>query len=181
MTPSGPTRHVAFLRAINLGAQRKFPKTAVADAVRAAGFEEVEVHLNTGNVGFLAAGERLDLERRLEEAFLAAAGFEVPTVVMTAAEMRDVVEHAAEFSAPGDDVGHHVSFLKAEPTAEAVAALQAAARDDERAVVRGRAAHLLLGADYHRAKLTNALVERHLGVATARRITVVREVARRWC
>lgn len=176
-----PARHVAFLRAINLGARRKFPKCEVADAVRAAGYDDVEVHLNTGNVGFTAAGSREEIEERLERAFAAATGFEVPTVVMGAAEMQALVERAADFSAPGDDPGHHVSFLKAEGSAEAVAALQAAAGEGERAIVEGRVVHLLLGPQYHLARLTNALVERHLGVATARRITVVREVTRRWC
>ena len=46
--------------------------------------------------------------------------------------------------------------------------------------VGGRAVHLLLGADYHQARLTNAVVERHLGVATNRNLTVIRTLAERW-
>ena len=44
----------------------------------------------------------------------------------------------------------------------------------------GRAVHLLLGEDYHQAKLTNAVVEKHLGVATNRNVTVMRTLAERW-
>ena len=46
--------------------------------------------------------------------------------------------------------------------------------------VGGRAVHLLLDATYHEAKLTNALVEKHLGVATNRNLTVIRTLAERW-
>ena len=40
--------------------------------------------------------------------------------------------------------------------------------------------HLLLGDNYHEATLTNAAVEKHLGVATNRNLTVVRALAEKW-
>src|SRR4051794_20858140 len=42
--------YVAFLRAINLGATRKFPKDAIRAATEAAGGSGVETYINTGNV-----------------------------------------------------------------------------------------------------------------------------------
>ena len=45
----------------------------------------------------------------------------------------------------------------------------------------GRAVHLLLGPNYHEARLTNAVVEKHLGVATNRNLTVVSALAEKWC
>ena len=44
--------YVAFLRAINLGSTRKFPKEAVKAAVEKAGGTAVETYINTGNVRF---------------------------------------------------------------------------------------------------------------------------------
>ena len=41
---------IAFLRAINLGAKRKFPKADIVAAVEAAGGRDVETYINTGNV-----------------------------------------------------------------------------------------------------------------------------------
>lgn len=76
--------YVAFLRAINLGAKRKFPKDAIVAAVEAAGFTEVETYINTGNVRFdTTMRSRAKIEAALEEAFLADRGFEVPTIVFT--------------------------------------------------------------------------------------------------
>ena len=46
---SVPT-YIAFLRAINLGAKRVFPKEAIVAAVQRIGFTEVRTHINTGNV-----------------------------------------------------------------------------------------------------------------------------------
>ncbi len=40
--------------------------------------------------------------------------------------------------------------------------------------------HLLLGDDYHRATLTNAVVEKHLGVSTNRNLNVIKTLAERW-
>ncbi len=52
---------------------------------------------------------------------------------------------------------------------------------DEVAKVGGRAVHLMLGENYHEAKLTNAAVEKHLGVSTNRNLTVIRALAEKWC
>jgi uncharacterized protein (DUF1697 family) len=174
----GMTTYVAFLRAINLGARRKFPKDALRAAVEAAGMGDVETYINTGNVRFRTAmRSRARIEEALERAFLADRGFEVPTIVFTPAELRAVADEAAAFGHTGR---HYVSLLKEEPSAAAVRAVEEAGTAEEVARVGGRAVHLLLGENYHEARLTNAVVERHLGVATNRNITVLRTLAERW-
>ncbi|QZY28384.1 DUF1697 domain-containing protein [Nocardioides coralli] len=173
-------RYVAFLRAINLGATRKFPMADVVAATEAAGGSDVATHLATGNVRLTSSlRSRARLEEALETAYVADRGFEVPTIVLTPAELRTVVADAEELGA------HHagrqfVSLLKTEPTEEGRRAIEQAGRDDERAVVRGRAVHLLLGESYLSSRLTNATIERHLGTATNRTLAVVRTVVEKW-
>lgn len=170
--------YVGFLRAINLGAKRKFPKDDIRAAVEAAGCTDVETYINTGNVWFSTTmRSRARLEAALEEAFLADRGFEVPTIVFTPAELTEIATRAATFGHGGR---HYVSLLKEEPSAEAVARVEALSGAEEVARVSGRAVHLLLGANYHEAKLTNAVIERHLGVATNRNLTVIGALAQRW-
>lgn len=170
--------HIAFLRAINLGATRKFPKDAIVAAVEKAGFTDVATHINTGNVRFdTTLRSRAKIEAALEEAFEADRGFEVPTIVFTQRELVAIAEEAESFGHSGR---HYVSLLKDTPTAAAIKALQAAASDGEVAKVGGRAVHLLLGENYHEAKLTNAIVEKHLGVATNRNLNVIRTLADKW-
>ncbi|MFC4785297.1 DUF1697 domain-containing protein [Nocardioides sp. MAHUQ-72] len=172
--------YIAFLRAINLGAKRKFPKDAIRAAVEAAGGTRVETYINTGNVRLDSSmRSRARLEAALEQAFLEDRGFEVPTIVFTPTELREIAEDAKRF-ADGHDGRHYVSLLKEEPTAAAVAKLEAAGAAGEVARVGGRAVHLLLGAEYHTATLTNTIVEKHLGVATNRNLTVVATLAERW-
>ena len=176
----GMATYIGFLRAINLGAKRKFPKSAIVAAVEAAGFEGVETYLNTGNVRFdTSLRSRTRIEGALEEAFAAEAGFDVPTMVFTRAELREIAADAERF-ADGHEGRHYVSLLKQEPSPAAIAAVEAAGTAGEVARVGGRAVHLLLGSDYHLARLTNAVVEKHLGVATNRNLTVIRTLAQKW-
>lgn len=172
--------YVAFLRAVNLGAVRKFPKADVAAAVEAAGGTGVATHLNTGNVLLTTSlRSRAKVEQALERAFAADRGFEVPTIVFTPADVVAIAADAEEIAA-GHEGRHYVSLLKQQPTAAGVAAIVRSGGAGERAVVRGRAVHLLLGPDYRTARLTNDAVERALGVATNRNLTVIRALAEKW-
>jgi uncharacterized protein (DUF1697 family) len=171
--------YIAFLRAVNVG-KRMFAKAAIVQACEDAGCTDVETYINTGNVRVTTPlRSRAKVEAALEKAFRAAAGFDVPTIVFTPKELSQVAADADELAA-GHDGLSYVSLLKDPPSAAAVAGLDAAGKDGERAEVRGRAAHLLLGSDYHSSKLDNAAVEKHLGVATNRNVKVIRTLAERW-
>jgi len=175
--------YIGFLRAINLGRNRKFAKASIIRAVEAAGFTDVATYINTGNVRFdTTLRSRAKIEAALEEAFEAEAGFKVPTIVFTQKELREIAEHAESLSRSlGDGGRHYVSLCKDVPTAAAIKKLEDTSTADEVAKVGGRAVHLLLGGNYHEAKLTNAAVEKHLGVATNRNLTVIRALVERWC
>jgi len=175
--------YVAFLRAINLGASRKFPQDDIRACVESLGCTGVETHINTGNV-LLTTGvrSRSKVEATLEEAFLADRGFEVPTIAYSLAELGTMVEDADEVAAALDEpvLGHYVTLLKDEPSDEVVEAVNALEYDGERAAVRGRAVHLVLAKPYSEAQLSNAKLERLLGVATTRNVTVIRALAAKW-
>ncbi len=176
--------YVAFLRAINLGATRKFAKSAIVAATEGAGFTDVATHINTGNVRLttrLRSRERV--RDVLEAAYLADRGFEVPVSVLTPQELRQAVVdgHEVRATMPEDWDGRaYASLLRDEPSPEVVAALEACSTDDERAVVRGRVAHLMVRG-YGTSRMTNVVVERRIGVSTNRALTVVEQVAERWC
>lgn len=171
--------YVAFLRAINLGATRKFPKADIVNATEAAGGTDVATYINTGNVRLSSTlRSRAKVETALEAAYEADRGFAVPTIVLTPAELRQVAADAEGLPSGGR---HYVSLLKDEPTAAGTRLIEDAGGDGARAFVRGRAVHLLLDDDYHSAPLTNAQVERALGVATNRNVTVIRALVEKWC
>src|SRR3954470_887610 len=100
--------YIGFLRAINLGPTRKFAKASIIRAVEAAGFTDVATHINTGNVRFdTTLRSRAKIEATLEEAFAAEAGFDVPTIVFTQKELREVAEHASSLRRSGGLGGRH--------------------------------------------------------------------------
>jgi uncharacterized protein (DUF1697 family) len=145
-----------------------------------AGFTGVETYINTGNVRVTTSlRSRAKVEAALEKAFAAAAGFDVPTIVLTPTELSAVAADADELAEAHSGLAY-VSLLKDSPSPAAVKMLDGAGKEGERAEVRGRAVHLLLGADYHSARLSNAVVEKHLGVATNRNVKVIRTLAEKW-
>lgn len=174
--------YVAFLRAINLGANRKFPKDAIRASVEGVGFTDVETYINTGNVRFSTPlRSRAKIEGLLEEAFLANRGFPVPTIVFTTAELAQVGRDAEELTAQRELDRHYVYLLKDEPAADVVAEVEARSDEVNRVVVRGRAAHVMLGPGYVAGNVDPYKVEKLLGVATNRNFNVVTTLARTWC
>lgn len=174
--------YVAFLRAINLGPNRKFAKADIVAATEAAGGTDVATYINTGNVRLDSRlRSRQRVEAALEKAYLERAGFAVPTIVFTTAELAAIAADAEELTRP-DLERHYLYLLKDEPDPERVAALLAKDGVGDRVVVRGRAAHLLFGAGYQPGSVDPWGVEKALGVAaTNRNLNVVRTLAEKWC
>lgn len=176
---------VAFLRAINLGAKRKFGKADLRACLAQAGYTDIDTYLNTGNVRLRSAESLEDDEfaERLETLFAADRGFEVPTVVMGLAELAQIRADGQALAESFDDVGqHYVSLLKHPPDPEAVAELEAMTIPGERVTIHGRGCHLLLARrdSYHNSKLGNAHVEPRLGVATNRTFRVISTLVDKW-
>jgi len=174
--------YVAFLRAINLGPTRKFAKEDIRRAVEDCGFTGVETYINTGNVRFTTPWRsRAKIEQALEESFAAVAGFAVPTIVVTPAELRRIAAFAEEVAALHHDTGaHYVSLLKDEPDAEVVRLIEEMDHGEDLAAVDGRGVHLLVRTPSARGRLSNSLVEKLLGTATNRNLNVIKTLADKW-
>jgi uncharacterized protein (DUF1697 family) len=172
--------YVAFLRAINLGATRKFPKDAIKAAVESTGCTGVET--NTGNVRLTTRmRSRAKVEAALEKAFLADRGFEVPAIVFTPAELLNIVADVDELWAEyGQPQAHAVTLFKQPPPADAVETVVALDLGDV-PVVRGRVAHVLLMNNVHESKVLASKEFARLGKGTARYDRVIRAVTDRWC
>ena len=176
------TTYLAFLRAINLGANRKFPKADIERAVEGVGFKEVETHINTGNVRFSTAmRSRARIEEALERAFLADRGFEVPTIVFTLPEFAEIARVGAELREQRPKVSrHYVELLKDEPPKAQASALEATSTATGEVFVRGRAIHVLLTPKYEGNTIVNAAASA-VGVSTNRNFNVIDAIARKWC
>ena len=172
---------IAFLRAVNVG-KRKYPMAELRDALSAAGFEEVETHIQTGNVMFRTSlRSRPKVIAALEKAMLEDRGFEVQVVLLTPQELSELYDEACDFGGGKQLQGHYVSLLAEPPTKQGAKALEARSGEGEEVRVGERAVHLMLSTrPYHEATTGNAEVERHLGVATTRNLTVITKLAEKW-
>lgn len=119
-------RHVAFLRAINVGG-RFVKKESLKAIFEGLGLKDVQTVIASGNVVF-DAGRTAEatLVRRIEAALQQALGFEVDTFVRSAAEMARI----AAWRPPGlaelpPDHNLVVGFLHAALAAEQAAILPA--------------------------------------------------------
>lgn len=175
--------YVAFLRAINLGARRKFPQDAIRACAEAAGFTGVQTHINTGNVLVRTSRRsRASVEGALEEAFAADRGFPVPTIAFSPAELRAVVATGEELAASQPAaVRHYVSLLKDDPAPDAADFLRSLTEPGVRLAVSGRSVHVVTDHVLGQGGPQTDRLERLLGVATTRNQTVLRAVVEKWC
>jgi len=174
---------IAFLRAINLGARRKFAQADIVAATQAAGFTDVATHINTGNVRFeTSMRSRARIEAALEAAYLADRGFEVPTITFTPAELAAVAADGARLAADRPGLArHYVHLLKEELAPRAAALVEASSTDQHTAVVSGRAVHAMLGEPYEAGAVDPLRLEKHLGTTTNRNLRVVTAIVQKWC
>ncbi|MEV4686938.1 DUF1697 domain-containing protein [Microbacterium sp. LWH3-1.2] len=175
--------YVAFLRAINLGANRKFPKADIVRVVEGVGFTDVETHINTGNVRFTTPmRSRAKIEKALEDAFAADRGFEVPAIVFTTAELKAIAAEASILSEKHPGLARHYVYLLKDGLPKAtVARIAEMATDAGEMVVSGRAAHALLGPGYQAGNVDPLGAAKLLGVATNRNLNVITTLAAKWC
>ncbi|WP_114907240.1 DUF1697 domain-containing protein [Ornithinimicrobium murale] len=175
--------YVGFLRAVNLGAKRRFPKDDLRAVTEAAGFTDVATYLNTGNVRVTSRmRSTARVEDALETAFTRDRGFEVPTIVLGLAELSEIVSYAEVLAAEhGPLQRHYVSLVREPLPAAAAERVEAASGPKVTVAVRGRSVHQMWEhAVPGDVDPLGAATSRLLGVTTARTAGVLTEVARRW-
>lgn len=170
--------HVAFLRAINTGG-RRITNVDLAAAVESLGYPEVAVYQASGNV--LLGGQLVDqtaeIATRLAAGLSAALGYDVPTIVRSAAEV-----HAIASAAPFGDLEAPVAstpqvILMADaPDADLVGALSTNA--DRLAVVTSEI-HWWPTAGISTSDLDVRGLEARFGTMTVRTLGTIKRISAR--
>jgi uncharacterized protein (DUF1697 family) len=174
--------YVAFLRAVNVGG--RFVKMAgLRRALEDGGFGDVETHIQSGNVKVTSRRRSVDsVASELSRVAAEFAGFEVPAVVRTPAQLHALVEEADEVPPLANPAGkRYLAIADGAIPASAAAQLDAWDKDGERARVLTGAVLAELTHGFHRTTLTNARIERMTGRTTTwRDLEVVRAVDEKW-
>lgn len=162
--------YVALLRGINVGGKNKLPMKDLVAMFGAAGCEDVEAYIQSGNVVFRARPPvAAKVPAAIAGAILARSGYRIPVVMRTAGELEDVAS-SNPFLATGQSPDTlHVAFLADKPNAGSVLALDARRSPPDEFVVRGREIFLRLPNGVARSKLTNAYFDSALGTTSTMR------------
>ena len=173
-------RHIAFLRAINVGGH-----TVKMDRLRALfealGHANVETFIASGNVIFESrARNALTLERQIEQHLRDALGYEVATFLRSPAELAAVAAYEP-FPSAGPDTSLYVAFLKTPPAAESSQKLAALRTETDEFYVHARELYWLRRGGLSESTISGALLERTLGgPMTMRNVTTVRKLAAKY-
>ena len=162
-------RHIALLRGINLGANRRVAMGELRELLEGHGYGDVRTLLQSGNVVLTSRAAPARLERDLTKQIADGLGVQTPVIVRTRDELADVVARNPLEGVAKDPKRYQVSFLSAEPDPAAARALEAADIAPERVVVSGREVYAWHAEGIQRSPLARLLTDQRLGVtATAR-------------
>ena len=169
---------VVFLRGINVGGHNRIGMQRLRELLNSLGCEDVRTHLQSGNAAFRATGTCERTRTHLEERIAQELGLDVRVLVRERDELADVVAADPLGDVATDPAKLLVADLSRRPDPEAVAALDPAAFAPDEFRVRGREIYLWCPNGVRRSKLTNAFLERRLGLsATARNWSTVAKMA----
>lgn len=161
------TTFIALIRGINVGGHKQVKMADVKTMCEKLGLSDVRTHLQSGNVVFRTSrSDRAKLAVELQKGL----GVEARVILRTAAELRKAIEaNPMPEAAKTTPSGFIVMFLDEKPPAKAMQALRDAYSGPEELQLHGTELYIHYTDGMGRSKLTNALIERKLGVAgTAR-------------
>jgi uncharacterized protein (DUF1697 family) len=159
-------RYVVLLRAVNVGGRNRVPMAAFRALLTGLGHENVSTFIQSGNGLFSSDRDDMRaLEGEIEAAIAGETGVQTTAFIRSGTEMASLVER----NPFGEVSGLHVSFLSDDPAGERVAALDPAQFEPDAFRLGPRAMYLVYPNGTAGSILTNAVIERRLGVrATAR-------------
>lgn len=178
------TRHVAFLRAINVG-NRRVRGQRLVEVFEGLGHGTVDTFLASGNVVFDAeADDPRALERPAEEALEEALGWDVPTFVRTLGHLSSLAARGpfARERSGDPEAAVHVLFLREPPDDGAVRTLDGLELADDLLRLEGAELLWLRRGKLRDAPVSFADLERAVGgvPSTARRLDTVGRIVEKF-
>jgi uncharacterized protein (DUF1697 family) len=163
-------RYAALLRAVNLPGHNKISMAALKELCESLQFADVRTLLQSGNVVFSAQlRPNTELETLLEKEAEKRFGLVTNFFVRRGSEFQAMVNENPFPREAERDPSHLVLlFLRNEPTAEAVDALQESIVGRELVRAVGRHAYVVYPDGIGTSRLSMAMIEKKLGRCTGR-------------
>jgi uncharacterized protein (DUF1697 family) len=174
------TIQIALIRGINVGGHQAVAMSDLRDLLTQLGFDGSRSLLQSGNLVLRCdARTGAELESMLEMEAEKRLGLRADFLIRSAKEWRQVVaRNPFRKEAEGDPSHLVVMFLKSGANAKDVQAVQAAITGPETIRADGRQLYIVYPDGIGKSRLTNALIEKKLGIrGTARNWNTLLKIA----
>jgi uncharacterized protein (DUF1697 family) len=168
-------RYAAFLRAVNLGRNRRVSGAELCAIFEELGLEGVASFRTSGNLVFDAPR---DMTAQIEKALESTLGYDVGVFLRTAEELREIASHEPFKPAEAQSKGKlQVSMLSAKPPAATRKQVLALATDEDRLAFGKRELYWLPSGGTMESELDRKAIDRLLGPTTMRTKGTVEQLA----
>lgn len=162
--------YIAILRGINVSGAKPIKMDELRLTFQKQGFENVATYIQSGNVVFTAAEtETSKMKSKIYVAIKTDFGFDVPVIVLSAAELQTITENNRLNDGTRDEAFLHVTFLAENPAAFNFSDIEAKKQDEEEIIISGKVVYLFCPHGYGKTKLTNTFLESKLKVSATTR------------
>jgi len=176
------TKHIAFLRAINVGG-RTVKMDHLRGIFKSMGFSNIETFIASGNVIFESKSkDESKLEKMIEKELNETLGFEVATFIRSDSELAGIVDYKPFPKSQMDSAAVlNIAFLSEPLNAELKKLAMALKTDIDNFHIHGREVYWLCLKKQSESKFSNAVLEKTLGrKSTLRGLNTVKKLAEKY-
>ena len=177
------SKHIAFLRAINVGGHN-VKMDVLIQLFESLGFSNVMTFIASGNIIFESkATNTKTLEKKLENELLESLGYEVAVFIRTDSEL-NIISKYKPFpqSQLNTAIALNIGFLKNPLDADLQKRLLALQTDIDSFSVHEREIYWLCKKKQSESKISNIIIEKKLGIKTTLRgINTIDRLAEKYC
>jgi uncharacterized protein (DUF1697 family) len=163
--------YIAMLRGVNVSGQKLVRMERLRESCTALGFRSIETYVQSGNIVFLDGRKSpSSLSKSIGQAILRDLGFDVPVLVRTSREMRDLIEGNPFLKERDIDRSKlYVTFLLEAAPKSVLKNLERLSGEADRFYIGRQEIYLYCPGGYGRTKLSNTAFERALSVRATTR------------
>lgn len=175
------TTYITILRGINVSGHNLIKMDALKKMYETLGFSHIKTYVQSGNVIFASnQSDTQKIESKITAQIRMDFGFEVPVIVLTIDQLREIIEQNPFSTNTGKEERFmHVTFLEKEPKDFVAKDLEAKLQNREAFHFSGKAIYLYCPDGYGKTKLNNGFIENKLKVtATTRNWKTTNELLR---
>ncbi|MCJ8012479.1 DUF1697 domain-containing protein [Paenibacillus sp. KQZ6P-2] len=154
------TVYAALLRGINVGGHNKIKMSELREVLEAAGCEQVQTYIQSGNVVLKSVLKPDALKQLIEKEINDAFGLNIPVIIRSSADITAILQQCPYDEAilqEGETI--HVSMLLNVPTTEGMERLAAVDRGIDEYQIIGTDLYLLARNKFNESKLVASLTK----------------------